>query len=317
MKVSRFTTVLLLTWVLSAAALAQTASLDLNMSLPAGWQAQQTPQGAMLFPEGASRAESYLVLVSPAPAGANLNTPGVAQAALQAVAGQFPGLQAVDSPRVCTVAGEPGLQVVLAGQDAMTGQRVAVSVWLAMSNGRTIMVSAAGQSDLIASRLEPLSQIAAGIRCSGVQISEPIHQRSQQAHYAQPAAAPSVTINPNIDPALVGAWQKSNSGSYVSSSYGSPGFSMSTATVTTIYLYPDGSGVCNVRSQMAGGTSAVSYDGTGGHGNNYPIAWAARGGVLDIRMQNGNGGPSRYQVSRDTLITYGPKGEQTVYRRVG
>lgn len=156
--------------VLSAAAVAQTASLDLNMSLPAGWQAQQTPQGAMLFPEGASRAESYLVVVSPAPAGANLNTPGVAQAALQMVVGQFPGLEAVDSPRVCTVAGEPGLQVVLAGQDAMTGQRVAVSVWLAMSNGRTIMVSAAGQSDLIARRLEALSQIAAGMRCSGVRL---------------------------------------------------------------------------------------------------------------------------------------------------
>jgi hypothetical protein len=301
---------------IARAGLAQTAaSLNLSMDLPDGWRIANTPQGVLLMPSDlksgpAGQDEMYLVSVLAAPANASLRDPNLAQAMVAQMVGQFQGYSPASEPQACSVAGEPGIRLILAGADRASGRPMMVGIWFTVGRGRLIMLTGVGSRDAVSARVNALDQISAQLKCSTADVGTQ-HAQQQQGQQLFGAA------NPNADPALVGVWQCNDSSSYVSPSYGAgESFALSTVTVTTMYFNPDGSGLQNVRSQIAGGTESQAYDSGQDRGNNYPFTWAAGGGVLRMHTVGGPG-ELRYQVSRDTLITIGPKGHRTVYRRVG
>jgi hypothetical protein len=312
---------LALTTCLTPAALAQTgggASTNLSLDLPDGWRATQTQQGAILVPAdsrgGAGGPEEmYLVCVTAAPPEATLRDPRVAQALLAEVVGRFPGYQLLEQPHICGVGGEPGVRVTLGGANPATRQEMLIDLRLTIGQGRMILLTAAGTRQAVAPRLATIDRIAATLRCGAVQLGQP--QPDPRMPVGRPAPQPMAT-DPNLDPALVGAWQTTSSSSYVSPSYGGDSFSMSTQTVITMCFYPDGSALRNVSARMAGGTGDVSADTGHDGGQNCPFAWAARGGVITTRTADGANGELRYQVSGDTLITVDTSGRRTTYTRM-
>ena len=299
------------------------ADQNLKLNLPPGWTIRQSPQGALLVPpevrSGARGAEEmYVVTVAPAPAGASLRDPHVARVAMEQIAASLTAFDQVSEPQVCNVGGDLGARLVLAGNDPASGRPLVAGVWLSIERGRMIVVTAAGTRDAVAGRLEAVDRIAADLRCDAIAAGAAPQPLPVPAPRPMPSPAPRPVpqpINPNLDPALIGVWQTSESESFVGPAPGEA-FSMSTARVTTMFFNPDGTLVQNVRSQMSGGTYGVTYDSGQDPGQTYNYRWAARGADLCTQSSDGSVGQLRYQVSGDTLVTIGPRGQRTVYRRV-
>jgi hypothetical protein len=286
-------------------ALAQRAAApNLSLTLPRGWQATQTAEGASLLPPSATDDEQYELAVTEGAAGVTLDDPQVAQAVVDRIVEKFSAMELARQPEMCNVAGLSGVRMFFVGTNQTTAQRVLVGVWITMGQGKTIVFTAAGPYRTVLARVDGMDEIATACRLTAA-------RSSAAPRRATRGQAPSASV----DPSLVGAWQYTKSSSYVSPSYGGDSFSMATATTVTLYMNADGTGVLNVRSEMAGGTGSVGYDSGRDAGNNTPFTWSAQSGVVTVQSENGTS-QYRYQVQGNTLIANNPDGTRTAYQRV-